>query len=57
MGKKIEIETISGIEMNEAVDIISGLSGTVEIKTGERTILEYFMEPILKGFNESLHEK
>lgn len=44
-------------EINEAVDVISGLSGTVEIKTGERTILEYFMEPILKGFNESLHEK
>lgn len=45
------------IEMNEAVDIISGLSGIVEIKTGERTVLEYFMEPVLKGFDESLHEK
>lgn len=49
---KIEI-----IEASEQMDIISGLSGVVEIKIGERTILEYFMEPILEGFQESMHEK
>lgn len=49
---KIEI-----VEENEQIDLMSGLSGIVEIKIGERTILEYFMEPIMNGFDESLHEK
>jgi len=42
---------------NKNIDIMSGLSGSMEIKTGERTILSYFMEPILNGFNDSLKEK
>lgn len=39
------------------VDIISGLSGSVEIKIGKRTVMDYFMEPIMKGFGESMKEK
>ena len=42
---------------NEAINIFSGLSGTVEIKIGKRTIMDYFMEPIIKGFGDSLKEK
>lgn len=42
---------------NENIDIISGLSGSVEIKTDKRTIMEYFLDPIMKGFGESLKEK
>lgn len=42
---------------NEEIHIISGLSGTVEIKIGKRTIMDYFMEPIIKGFGDSLKEK
>lgn len=42
---------------NEAINIISGLSGTVEIKIGKRSIMDYFMEPIIKGFGDSLKEK
>lgn len=42
---------------NEAMEIFSGLSGTVEIKIGKRTIMDYFMEPIIKGFGDSLKEK
>lgn len=42
---------------NDKINIFSGLSGTVEIKTGKRTVMEYFLEPITKGFNESLKEK
>ena len=39
------------------INIISGLSGSVEIKTDKRTVMDYFLEPILKGFDESLKEK
>lgn len=42
---------------NENIDVISGLSGSVEIKTDKRTAMEYFLDPIIKGFGESLKEK
>lgn len=44
-------------DKNEKIDIISGLSGSVEIKTDKRTIMDYFLEPIKKGFGESLRER
>lgn len=49
---KIEIT-----DKNDDIDIISGLSGSVEIKTDKRTVMDYFLEPIMKGFGESLKEK
>lgn len=45
------------VEAGEGIDIISGLSGSAEIKTGRRTVMDYFMEPIVKGFGESMKEK
>ena len=42
---------------NTNIDLISGLSGSVEIKTDKRTVMEYFLDPIIKGFGESLKEK
>ncbi|MBE6837173.1 MAG: HlyD family efflux transporter periplasmic adaptor subunit [Ruminococcus sp.] len=48
---------VSIIDANEKIDIISGLSGVVEIKTDKRTVMDYFLEPIKKGFGESLKEK
>jgi len=44
------------IDWNENINIISGLSGSIEIKTGERSIMKYFLDPITKGFGESLKE-
>lgn len=49
---KIDIE-----DYNENINVISGLSGIVEIKTDKRTVMEYFLDPIIKGFGESLKEK
>lgn len=49
---KIKPENVS-----ESIDIMSGLTGMVEIKTDKRTIMEYFLDPIIKGFDESLKEK
>lgn len=42
---------------NENIRVISGLSGAVEIRIGKRTVMDYFLEPIVKGFGESLKEK
>ena len=49
---KLEID-----DSNENINIISGLSGAVEIKTDKRTVMDYFLEPIIKGFGDSLKEK
>lgn len=42
---------------NKNICVISGLSGSVELKTDKRTVMDYFLEPIVKGFGESLKEK
>jgi multidrug efflux pump subunit AcrA (membrane-fusion protein) len=49
---KIEI-----IDVPDSINIISGLSGSIEIKTDKRTVMEYFLDPIIKGFGESMKEK
>jgi len=36
--------------------LISGMAVTAEIKTGERTILSYFLYPLLRGLDESIRE-
>ena len=43
--------------MNENINLMSGLSGTMEIKVGQRSVLEYFLDPIIGNINESLNEK
>ena len=42
---------------NPDINVMSGLSGTVEVKLDRRTIMSYFLEPITKGFKESMKEK
>ena len=42
---------------NKLVNISPGMNATVEIKTGKRRVIEYFLSPILKGFNESTRER
>lgn len=44
-------------DKSDEIMIRPGLTGMVEIKTGKRTIMDYFLEPIIKGFGDSLKEK
>ena len=44
-------------DIPKCINLTSGLSGSVEIKTGKRTVMSYFLDPIIKGFGESLKEK
>ena len=34
-----------------------GMSGTVEIRTGQRRVIEYFLSPLIRHTTESLHER
>lgn len=42
---------------NQNLEIQPGMTATVEIKTGQNTILKYIMKPVIKTLNESLGEK
>ncbi|WJF90384.1 HlyD family type I secretion periplasmic adaptor subunit [Paraburkholderia bonniea] len=41
----------------EEVELTPGMAASVEIKTGKRRLIEYFMSPLLTHVNESLHER
>lgn len=53
---KIEVE-IDSEGFNEEIKLMSGMSGTVEIDVGKRSVLDYFLEPILQGMKNSLKEQ
>ena len=36
--------------------LLPGMTLTAEIKTGSRTVLDYFFDPLMRGLNESLRE-
>lgn len=42
---------------NERIDIQPGMTATVEIKTGKKTVLQYLTKPITKTLAESLGER
>ncbi|NTV09404.1 MAG: HlyD family type I secretion periplasmic adaptor subunit [Zoogloea sp.] len=42
---------------HERIDILPGMTATVEIKTGSKTVLRYLTKPISKTFSESLGER
>lgn len=41
----------------EAVPITAGMSGSVEIKTGSRRLIEYVLSPLVQHVRESLNER
>lgn len=43
--------------LHKGINLISGLSGTLEIKTGDRSILDYFLDSIRSKVHGSLKEK
>lgn len=41
----------------EQLDIQPGMTATIEIKTGERTVLQYLTKPVVKTLSQSLGER
>jgi membrane fusion protein, adhesin transport system len=50
VGQSLEFE-------RQQADFKLGMSATVDIKTGSRTVLRYLLKPIYKGFDGALHQK
>ncbi|MBC7736682.1 MAG: HlyD family type I secretion periplasmic adaptor subunit [Candidatus Saccharibacteria bacterium] len=50
--------TLSGALTNlpPGAQILPGMTLTAEIKTGTRTVLDYFLDPLMRGMTESLRE-
>ena len=44
-------------DSNPNINVMSGLSGAVEVKIGTQSVMHYFLDPIVKGFGDSLKEK
>ena len=42
---------------NKMVNLSPGMNVTVEIKTGQRRVIEFFLSPLLRGFNETARER
>jgi hemolysin D len=42
---------------DKTVHLSAGMAVTVEIKTGKRRVIEYFLSPLLQHGNESLRER
>ncbi len=42
---------------NKALPIIAGMTATVDILVGKRTVLEYLLKPILRGREKALRER
>ncbi|HNJ87573.1 MAG TPA: HlyD family efflux transporter periplasmic adaptor subunit, partial [Agitococcus sp.] len=42
---------------NKVVNLSAGMAVTVEIKTGKRRVIEYFLKPFLEYKSESLKER
>jgi adhesin transport system membrane fusion protein len=42
---------------DQQLDIQPGMTATVEIKTGERTVMEYLLKPVIKTLSESMGER
>ena len=54
---KVSLNTTSMKIDNKEKQLTPGMSGTVEIKTGERRIIAYVLSPLIKNINESLRER
>ncbi|HLF98242.1 MAG TPA: hemolysin secretion protein D, partial [Methylococcaceae bacterium] len=42
---------------DKTVNLAPGMAVTVEIKTGRRRVIEYFLSPLIQHAPESLHER
>jgi len=42
---------------NKTVNLSPGMNVSVEIKTGQRRLIEFFLSPLLRGAKESLRER
>lgn len=53
---KVELGDVNLRSVPEGFRLIPGMTLQAEIKTGRRSVISYFLYPLLRGLDESLHE-
>lgn len=53
----IEITKMPKQRGPDAVEVIPGMTATIEIITGKRTVAQYLLKPVLRGSAAALHER
>jgi len=53
---RVEVIATDLRDVPRSFRLIPGMAVTAEIKAGERTILSYFLYPLLRGLDESIRE-
>lgn len=51
---KISLDASEILSENDSVSILTGMEGTAEIKVDDRRIIEFFLEPLIEHFDNSL---
>ena len=54
---RMQLERAAMRVEDRLINLTPGMSVTVEIKTGKRRVIEYFLGPFLQTVDESLHER
>ncbi len=54
---RVKMEKATMQVEDKTVNLSPGMAVTVEIKTGRRRVIEYFLNPLLQYGNESLRER
>ena len=42
---------------DKVIRLSPGMNVSVEVKTGQRRVIEYFLDPVLRGFKETARER
>ena len=53
---RIEVDRMQLEDLAQDIDLSPGMPAEVLIKTGERTVIEYLIRPVLDAFRRSLRE-
>jgi hemolysin D len=54
---RVRVEQSTIVVDGRRVKLSPGMAVTVEVKTGQRRAIEYFLSPLLKGIQESARER
>lgn len=54
---KVKTDTAGVIKGDKQLDIIPGMQATVDIVTGEKTVMQYLLKPFLKASQTALRER
>lgn len=57
VGNVYIVKIVFDDNLNDNIKLEYGMSGSVEVIVGNRSLMDYFLEPIKKGLNNSLKEK